>query len=176
MKADKIIATPDEQVLSACITPDGKFVITVTCEPNKPIAETKVKVWDTKTGDLKTTLMEGGNVFYKVTLSPNGNLLLVGHDRPEKEAELYDVSDLTKKPRLLKTFDKSSSVSSVAFSPDEKTLLLGNRDGSVQVYSAKSGNLVWRKAAHRGPHTNRGVLTGRQTGRISRDRHGDSGP
>jgi RNA polymerase sigma factor (sigma-70 family) len=148
LKADKIITTTGEQVHSATITPDGKFVITVTSEADKPILETRIKVWDSRSGECKATHLET-TTMHRVALSRSGKQLLVGSDMNDKETALYDVSDLTKEPRRIRTLATSPNpATSVAISADAKSLLVGMRDESVQLCSAETGEVTWSKEAH----------------------------
>ncbi len=146
--AKKIIRVTNERVLSAALAGDGTFVITVTTAPDSQgVKETRVKLWDCKSGGLKNVLFEGGNHYYTVALSPSGKQLLVG-DANEKDTALYDISDLTKGPRLVHKLANSAKACAVAFASDGKAVMVGTTSGSMRVYDAKSGEQRWSKDAH----------------------------
>jgi RNA polymerase sigma factor (sigma-70 family) len=152
INTDKVITVIQEQVLSAALAGDSKFVITVTAPPFdvQGVKETTIKAWDAKSGELKRTIREGKFDYYRVALSPSAKLLLVGSPRNKKDAELYDIADLTNEPRLIHTLANSANAWSVAFASNGKALLIGTTDGSVKAYDAKSGEQKWSKNAHDG--------------------------
>jgi RNA polymerase sigma factor (sigma-70 family) len=148
LPADKIISVTDERVLKAVLAADAKSIITVTAPPSaQGVATTRVKKWDLESGELRSTLFEGGNHYYRVALSPSGKQLLVG-DAHIKETALYDISDLTNGPRFVRALANSTKAWSVTFAPDEKTVLVGFTDGSLQAYSLESGERRWMQQAH----------------------------
>jgi WD40 repeat protein len=115
---------------------------------DRPIVVTRIKVWDSKSGEYKATLLETMTM-HRVALSRSGKQLLVASDMNGKETALYDISDLTKEPRRLHTLATSPNpATSVAISADAKSLLVGMRDGSVQLCGAEAGQVIWSKEAH----------------------------
>jgi RNA polymerase sigma factor (sigma-70 family) len=150
LPAQKIISVTDERVLSAALPADASFVITVTAAPDaQGVKETRIKKWDAASGVLRSILLEGGNHYYTVALAPSAQQLLVG-DASMKDMELYDISDLTNGPRLIRAFANSAKASSLAFASDGKAVLLGSTDGAVHVCSVESGERRWRQQAHEG--------------------------
>jgi WD40 repeat protein len=80
---------------------------------------------DLRTGDVLKELRADRGI-RTVIYNPDGNLLALGYD---VKFEIRDAENLT----LLKEFP--SGVSSLAFSPDEKMLIVSLNDGRIQIWS-----------------------------------------
>lgn len=100
-------------------SPDGRQLAT-------PSADSTVKIWDGRTGELMRTLSGHTERVICVAWSPRGNTLASGSD--DQTARIWD----TRSGRLIERIaDRSSSVASLAWSPDGSTLTLGFNDSTV---------------------------------------------
>src|SRR5205085_1673029 len=95
-------------------------------------------LWDVATGKERSRFAVPGNLF-AVALSPDGaTLASAGSTGKSGQLKLWDLA--TGKERA--TFrGHTSSVSSVAFSPDGRTLVSGSYDHTVKVWEVSSGQL-----------------------------------
>ena len=106
-----------------------------------------IRLWDTATGKLKATLnWRRGTATYALAFSPSGRFIASGHREGVK------VWDNTVKPKrqvddaigdyqlTLELRGHKDYVSKLAFSPDEKTLLTGSKDGTIRAWDTTTGN------------------------------------
>jgi WD40 repeat protein len=110
-----------------------------------------VAVWDTKTGELKTTLKGGSKGINGFTFSPDGKLAAT-RDIVDKKVRLWDVetwqlkTELTGRKRDLETKLKAGinvaveeGYAPVVFIPDGKTVLSEREDDIVDVWDVSTG-------------------------------------
>jgi WD40 repeat protein len=110
-----------------------------------------VTVWDTKTGELKTTLKGGSKGINGFTFSPDGKLAAT-RDIIDKRVRLWDTAtwqlktELTGRKRDLETKLKAGvsmaveeGYAPVVFSPDGNTVLSEREDDIVDVWDVSTG-------------------------------------
>jgi RNA polymerase sigma factor (sigma-70 family) len=144
----KVISAADEKVRMAVFSSDGKSVLTVSAGGRDldPVAETNLRLWNARTGELKHTLLSNVQID-AVAFSHSGKYLVTG-DWGRGEPRLWDLSDLKDGPKLVRNFAGCQNVIAVAFAPDEKSFAAVTYDGSVYAYDAESGELRWKKQGH----------------------------
>lgn len=126
--------------------PDGKLLRTLTGHKESvysvafsPVDQTLVsgsadktiKIWNTSTGNLQSTVPVG-EVLQVVAISRDGNTFASGSD---SKVQLWNLSN----GNLLGTVSTHSRpVSSVIFSADGKTLIVGSKDQGVNIWQLTS--------------------------------------
>ena len=106
-----------------------------------------IRIWNTTTGQLQSTLnWRRGSATYALAFSPNGRFLASGHHDGVK---LWDNTVKTKQQagyaigdyqHTLELRGHKDYVSKLVFSPDEKTLLTGSKDGTIQAWDTATGS------------------------------------
>ena len=128
------------QIKSIAFSSDGKTLV------SGDEYET-IRLWDTATGKPKATLNWGrGTATYALAFAPSGRFIASGHRDGVK------LWDNTVKPKqqtddaigdyqhILEIDEHKDYVSKLAFSPDEKTLLTGSKDGTIQAWDTATGS------------------------------------
>ncbi len=98
----------------------------------------KVKVWNTRTGELVHDLQAPTNVIESVAFSPEGDRLAAGGGPDDG---LVIVWDLSKGQEVFARKEHTSYVRSIDYSPDGKWLASAGADGVVKVWDAKADKL-----------------------------------
>ncbi len=96
--------------------------------------DTKVKVWDIKTGIEIRTFTGHKDFVISVVFSPNSKKIVSGSK--DKTIRVWDVK--TGK-EMLTIEGHNSCVNSVAFSPNSKKIASGSDDGTIKVWNATTG-------------------------------------
>ena len=110
----------------------------------------KVRLWDVSQifpKALHHTFDENPGPIYAVAISPNGRMVASGGaDRPSRgnteSGGLIRIWDLqTKEPRPILRYN--ATVSTIAFSPNNRWIAGGSRDGIVRVWDAGTGERIY---------------------------------
>ncbi|MGF1583226.1 MAG: WD40 repeat domain-containing protein [Gemmataceae bacterium] len=140
-RPSRIKEAHDDTILQLAFSPDGKKLISVGYDR-------KVKIWDTKSLQLLTTLSEHSDSVCSVAFRPDGKVFATaGADRAVKVWRTWDA-------KLLYTLSESTDwVYSVAWSPDGKHVAAGGVDKSIRIWRAdeQGGTVVHSVFAHSGP-------------------------
>jgi WD40 repeat protein len=120
-------------VASVAFAPDGKTILT----GGGSIA----RLWDVQSGEILHELKTNGDAkILLVAYAPGGDILFIGG---YGVAELWDA----RSGQRLRTFPQPVEyITSVAFSPDGKTVLTAEWNGRVKVWNVQSGTLLYTLA------------------------------
>ena len=112
-------------------------------------------LWDTATGKLKATLnWRRGAAIYALAFSPSGRFIASGH---RDGVKLWDNTVKTRRQtddaigdyqHTLAIDEHKDYVSKLAFSPDEKILLTGSKDGTIQAWDTATGSHRYTITGH----------------------------
>ena len=116
---------------SVAFSPDGDTVLAGSDDPI-------ICIWSSKTGKLIRTLNGNKGRVNSVTFSSDGKIILIGTF--DGTARLWN----SKTGELLTTLHVIFDICSVAFSPDEKSILIGLKKGEVCIMENSLKN--WTKA------------------------------
>ena len=107
---------------------------------------TTIQLWDTATGKLQSTLnWRRATSTHTSVFSPKGRFLASGHRDgarlwdntiKQKQQAAYAIGDYQHR---LEIHGHKDYVYRLAFSPDEKTLLTGSKDGTIQAWDTATG-------------------------------------
>jgi hypothetical protein len=125
-------------VYSVAWSPDGKTLASGS-------RDNMVKLWDTATGKLLSTLEGHSGEVWSVAWSPDGKTLASGSS--DQTVKLWD----TATGKLLTTLQGHNDVvASVAWSPDGKILASGSSDKTVKLWEAATGKPLTTLEGHTG--------------------------
>ena len=106
-----------------------------------------IRLWDTATGKPRSTLnWRRETATYALAFSPSGRFLASGHPDgarlwdntiKQKQQAAYAIGDYQ---QSLEIHGHKDYVYRLAFSPNEKTLLTGSKDGTIQAWDTTTGN------------------------------------
>jgi WD40 repeat protein len=116
------------RVKSVAISPDGQTLV--------GSMYVTIKLWNLRTGELKSTLTGHSQAILSVAFSPDGRTL--GSGSYDKTIKLWDVG--TDELRSTLT-GHSDTVNSVAFSPDGQSLASGSDDRTIKLWNTNIGEL-----------------------------------
>jgi WD40 repeat protein len=145
-------------VYSVAFSPDGRLLASGSC--GQPLtqspwcAQGEIKLWDVASGREVRTLTGHTSDVRSVAFSPDGRLLASGScGQPltqspwcaQGEIKLWDVAS----GREVRTLTgHTSSVLSVAFSPDGRLLASGSRDKTIKLWEVATGSEVRSLKGH----------------------------
>ncbi len=157
----KTILTGYMEINAAAYSPDGKTIVTGS-------RDGKVQVWEAKTADMKNTFTGSGRIA-RVAYSPDGNTIAVA--KPYDKVFLLD-AQTGKRKATLKHFglidaifnviqDREYSFSSMAYSPDGRTIVTGldcytHEKGTLYLWNARTGKR--KRVIYKGPGAVRTVV------------------
>jgi RNA polymerase sigma factor (sigma-70 family) len=132
-------------VHAAAFAPDGKLLVTVSGATKQ---EGEVIVWDARTGEKKSRVVEPQGV-RALAITPDGKLLATA-DYEDAAVRLRDPAD-GKVRAVLREHSTTvgTLVTAVAFTPDGKTLAAGYLDGTVELWDVAAGRV--KKSFDAGP-------------------------
>lgn len=124
----------------ASFTPDGRLAVGTVAERDARSART-VKVWDTRTGNIRRSYSVTDGVITTAVLSPVGLKLAIPvlgsvEGRGNSAVRLYDIEA----DKLLHKFEVGAGFGLPLFSPDGKHLLVVGGT-SIKMYDAASGEM-----------------------------------
>ena len=129
----------------AAFSPDGNNIFTRSNDKT-------VKIWESVSGKLLTTLAVEGSDFIHSAFSPDGKLFVtvdsyVDHNN---SAFIWDVAT-SKQLVKLEHFDdqKSAKIIYAAFSPDSKRIVTTSNDNTARIWDAASGELLVVLTGHK---------------------------
>ena len=114
-----------------------------------------IRLWDTATGKLKATLnWRRGTATYALAFSPSGRFIASGHRDGVKlwnntlKTQQQTDDAIGDYQHTLQLRGHKDYVSELAFSPDEKTLLTGSKDGTIQAWDTATGSRRFTVPGH----------------------------
>ncbi len=123
-------------VTSIAFSPDGSRILTGS-------REGLVRLWETDSGKMLTTLYISDGTVTSVVFSPDGSRMLTGSF--DGAARIWEVDS----GRLLMTLnDHQARVTSVAFSLNGSKVLTGSGDGTAKLWEADNGELLMTLEGH----------------------------
>jgi RNA polymerase sigma factor (sigma-70 family) len=131
-----------------CLSPDGRWLVL-------PGGESRLRRWDLVTGKEAAPLLGGTRSAYQITWSPDGRLAAVRGsaapaeviDREARRAvEVWDVEAAT---RLRQIAIPDTGLTPL-FSPDGRTLFLGDLAGEVRLWEVATGKERLKLTGHLG--------------------------
>jgi WD40 repeat protein len=110
-------------VNAVAVTPDGRYALLGS--------STSVKLWDLETGQLRSTLAGHRSWVSAVKVSPDGRSAISGSD--DCTLRLWDLED----QRCRAIVPLESAPWTVAFAPDGRTVVVGDRVGNVHQFEIR---------------------------------------
>jgi WD40 repeat protein len=154
---------------SVAISADGKRIVSGGSEPagaegeagrrQQPKSVGVVRVWQTESvGPAVLQTRARGTLLWGVGVAfdPDGKCILLARTVPsgrptDAPAEVKVLDARKGKPRL--TLADTGGATCWAFSPDGKSVALGDKAGAVRAWDLRSGREIFTVAAHRAPVT-----------------------
>ena len=136
------IATERRHLRQVIFSPDGTKMAGAA-------QERVVRVWDSQSLDLLTTMEEPNDV-QTIAFSPDSRLLAVGTELPSGSVVpgVLTVWDIAAHKPLWSEVAHGNGVRTVAFAPDGRTLASGGNDGALCFWDVLSGKMLRRLTAH----------------------------
>ena len=117
-------------VTALAFTPDGRLLVSGGNDRT-------VKVWDAASGLERTTLTNYGPSLGVAVLSPDGKMLATA---ATPGGQRITVQEIPGGREIIRLQGHKNWVNSMAFSPDERTLLSGSSDGTVRLWDLASAS------------------------------------
>ena len=140
-----------QQVDSVAISSNGQTLVSGS-------GDNTIKIWNLKTGKLKSTLAGHTQPVDSVAISPDGQTLASGsYDHTIKIWNL-------KTGKLKSTLTgHTQTVNSVAISPDRQTLVSGSYDHTIKIWNLTTGELKTTLTGHTQPVNSVAISSDGQT-------------
>ena len=116
------------RVASLTFSPDGGTI--VSCGG---FQDNQIRVWDTESQQLKSTIIGDSFSVFSVTFSPDGNTFASGGE--DKILRIWDAKTLQPITALP---GHSARILSVAYSDDGNTIATGSRDNTVRLWDVET--------------------------------------
>ncbi|MBK1987758.1 hypothetical protein A0J48_009445 [Sphaerospermopsis aphanizomenoides BCCUSP55] len=137
---------------SIAISPDGNTLASASSNSVEVLVNknnvsgwiTSIKIWNLRTGELKSTLT-GNPGFNALAISPDGNTLISG-DR-DTTIKIWNLQTGKLKSTLT---SHSEGVYSLVISPDGNTLVSGSWDTTIKIWNLQTGKLKSTLIGHSG--------------------------
>lgn len=136
-----------KNTFSVAFSPDGNILASGICreysDPEVGCVKGEIKLWNAETGRFLRAI-KGNPSEVLLVFSPDGSTIASLEswsywDKTPKSITLWSVQN----GEVVKSINSAGSeVSSIAFSPDGKTLVSGGLDESVKIWSLATGRLV----------------------------------
>lgn len=135
------IDNPADRIRSVFISPDGRSLLTASIEH-------AIRLWDTKSrselaSTVATTGAEGANDYVQAAFLEDGVYVVMAGPY---ELRVWEA----RSDREIGRAERDGKIRAVAMSPDQAYFALGNDDGSAEVWSMQSGQLVSKMQRHAG--------------------------
>jgi dipeptidyl aminopeptidase/acylaminoacyl peptidase len=122
---------------------DGALVAAASGAPGE---YGEVRLFDSKTGEMRQQVGSSTDAFLDVKFSPDGTLLAAAG--ADHSLSIFDVASGARRQHLLV---HSDAVTAVAFSPDSKQVASVSLDRTAKIFDAASGKLVATYRDHQAP-------------------------
>ncbi len=132
-------------------------VVAVAYSPNGTLlasaSGSQVTLWDARSGEARHVLTAPSGKVISVTFSPDGGRVVAGTGDAQSPTNsngtaLFQVWDTRTGQPIAKSQGRLNTVTSVAFSPDGKTLASGSYFEMVQLWDAETGALKQKQEHH----------------------------
>ncbi len=130
---------PGAPVSDVAISPDGRLVA-VGYEPSESETAAAIILWDAATGKEVSRVPSAGRLVYGLAFSPDGRLLAWSSEQTDTPARIvvWDVASATERF----SFEPAGGTGPVAFRADPPSLVIGELDERIGVYSLENGDLL----------------------------------
>jgi WD40 repeat protein len=117
----RLLKVGDPGVIDVAFSPDGRWLATTGIS--------EARVWDSRSGSLRTTLVGHTGDVFTVAFSPDGKRIATGSS--DATARVWDAASGR---QLLVLAGHTQRVTGVQFSPDGSRLLTASREGTARVW------------------------------------------
>jgi WD40 repeat protein/serine/threonine protein kinase len=119
-----------QPIETVAFSPDGQRFVTGGWDG-------ELRIWDTGTGELQSTVSTGGQYVFAAAFSPDGRHLAAGTNHSPAYLQIFDIQ--TGQPTGITLRGHGDAVLSVVYSRDGKRLLTGSYDNTARLWDLTSG-------------------------------------